>query len=194
MLTPPVNRESNHFLAFTVYDFGWLYLGLSWQQGRYTHLREDQYVKHLPDVWKNDYRSLLDRKLHLWTAQSATGPSLRQQPDISTEQSSNSLPPLGQLEWACPSVEANRGMSELNPLYVNTTSLIPTGDEFKATRPRLTLTVTFGLPPTSFSPPPSLPRLLSSIPHAPLSWFPSRGAEQTDSRPNWDMCSWVTFP
>lgn len=81
-----------------------------------------------------------------------TGPSLRQQPHASTEQSTSSLPPLDQPEWACPSAEANRGMSDLNPLHVNTTSLIPTGMSLK--QQGLDLPVTLCLPSTSFSSPP----------------------------------------
>lgn len=119
-----------------------------------------------------------------------TGPSLRQQPHTTTEQPTSSLPPLDQPEWACPCVEANRGMSDLNRLHVNTTSLIPTGMSVRLQG--LDLPVTFCLPSTSFSSP--LPPPLFYPPSCPLPRFPSRGAEQTDSGPNWDMCSWVTLP
>lgn len=126
-----------------------------------------------------------------WDKWVCSNPSCRQQPDRCLEQSTGLLP-LDQLEWVEASVEAKRGMSDLNPLHVNTTSLISTGKSLSPSYSyRLSVPVTFCLLSTPFS---SLsPPLLFYPPFCPL-WFPSGGAEQTDSRPNWDMCSWVTLP
>lgn len=113
---------------------------------------------------KNDDGSYLDRKLHHRTAQSAPA----HHSDSSQTRAWSSQPARCRLLTSLNElVEANRGMSVLNPLYVNSTSLMPTGDELKATEARLTLPVTFCLPPTSFSSPPLPPPLFCALPGSP---------------------------
>lgn len=72
---------------------------------------KDQYVNRLTDVW-------IMMADHI--KKGSTSPSLIQQPYTSMQQSNSSLPPLDQPEWACPTVEANRGVSNLNPLHTLT--------------------------------------------------------------------------